>query len=225
MSLRRGAALAIALAFSAVRAHAQEEARPVDAIEAPFDATPAIGSGPYRYQLTLRNDEGEAQPRRPFALSLNNGDLPFVTEDKDVWRGMTDAHGRTPVFALPDKIKAQDIFLRPRLGDGPLGEQMQFTASGDGQPLAMSYRLVLCTTPPQQFVGKAGRDGFTAYAASSAPVRILLYALDDEAVFSGRDGDLFWTDDTDPGVAPLNRQTTKDRAKQLRANRKACRKA
>jgi hypothetical protein len=223
---RRGAALAIALAScsAAFPGLAQEAPSPPEAIEAPAEATPAIGSGPYRYQLTLRGQGGEAQARMPFALSLNKGVLPFVAEDKNVWRGVTDDDGRTPVFALPDRIDPKDVFLRPRFGDGPMGEQMRFVSQGDDQPLVIPYRLVLCTKPPQQFVGMSDGDGFTAYAASSTSARLLAYALDDDPDFIGRDGDLFWNDDADSDPDPLPPETIKARAKQLKANRKACRK-
>jgi hypothetical protein len=110
------------------------------------------------------------------------------------------------------------------VGDGPLGEQMHIVSSLDQQPLAsMPYRLVLCTTPPQQFVGLSDSEGYTAYAASSAPAHILLY-VDEEAGFAGRDGYLFWNEETTP-VEPLDAVAAKARAKQLKANRKACRKS
>lgn len=227
MRPQRGAGLAIALALCAVTSvgRAQEATAPVETIEAPAKATPAIGSGPYRYQLTLRDHLGEAKPRMPFALSLNEGVLPFVTEQKGVWRGVTDDQGRTPVFALPDRITADHLLLRPRFGDGPLGEQMHLVSKTDNQPLAVPYRLVLCTNPPQQFVGVSDSNGFTAYAASVAPAHLLAYVSDDDPDYVGRDGLLFWNDETDPGLAPLDHQAVKARAKQLKANRKACKKA
>ena len=161
----------------------------------------------------------------PFALSLKEGLLPFVAEEKAVWRGVTDDEGRTPVFALPDRIAAKDVLFRPRFGDGPLGEQMQFVSNADGHGMTLHYRLVLCTSPPQQFFGVSDADGFTAYAASTAPAHILAYALDDDPHFIGRDGVLFWTDQAEPGVDLLDRKAARARAKQLRANRKACKKA
>jgi hypothetical protein len=224
---RRGVGLAIALALSATASmgSAQDKPAPIETIKAPAEATPAIGSGSYRYQLTLRGDQGEALRRMPFALSLNKGLLPFVAEEKAVWRGVTDDEGRTPVFALPDRIDAKDVLFRPRFGDGPLGEQMQFVSNADGHGMALHYRLVLCTSPPQQFFGLSDADGFTAYAASTAPAHLLAYALDDEPRFVGRDGVLFWTDKAEPGVDLMDRKTARARAKQLKANRKACRKA
>ncbi len=206
-------------------AGAQDEPAPVASIEAPADATPAIGSGPYRYQMTLRYGQGEAERRMPFALSLKEGLLPFVAEEKAVWRGVTDDEGRTPVFALPNRITAKDVLFRPRLGDGPLGEQMQFVSEADGHGLTLHYRLVLCTSPPQQFSGLSDGDGVTAYAASTTPAHILAYALDDDPHFVGRDEVLFWTDKAEPGVDVLDRKAVKARAKQLKANRKACKKA
>lgn len=227
MRLRRfaGSAVTLVLCALASMAHAQEQITPVESIEAPVDAAPAIGTGAYRYQLTLRGEQGEVKRRMPFALSLKTGLLPFVPEEKGVWRGVTDDEGRTPVFALSNRVTAKDVLFRPRFGDGPLGEQMQFVSNADGHAMALHYRLVLCTNPPQQFFGVSDADGFTAYAASDAPAHILAYALDDEPDFIGRDGVLFWNDRAEPGVDVLTRKADRARARQLRANRKACRKA
>jgi hypothetical protein len=229
---RRGvSATALALAFWTVAATSRAQTEPppaadepVETMEAPAGAAPAIGSGAYHYRMTLRDDEGRAVAATPFALSLNKGVLPFVPEAKKVWRGVTDDQGHTPVFALADRIDAKDVLLRRRLGDGPLGEQMHIVSSVDGEPLvSMPYRLVLCTEPPQQFAGLSDSDGYTAYAASSAPAHILLY-VDGEADFTGRDGHLFWNEETTP-VEPLEAAAAEAMARQLKANRKACRKS
>jgi hypothetical protein len=110
----------------------------------------------------------------PFALSLEKGDLTFVHEQKKVWRGMTDADGRTPVFALTSPVPAEAIFLRPRIGDGPVGEQMRLTDPAGGPLAHTAYRLVLCTDPPQDYAGISDERGYTAYSASSEPRRIIL---------------------------------------------------
>ena len=226
-----GAVLAAALVVwtTASTSRAQTEPPPpapgtvVETIEAPAEATPAIGSGDFHYQATLRDHQGQPIARVPFALSLNRGFLPFVPEAKRVWRGVTDDQGHTPVFALSDRIVAADVLLRRRLGDGPFGEQMHIVSPVRKEPLVeIPYRLVLCTEPPQQFVGLSDGDGYTAYAASSAPAHILLY-MDDEAAFSGRDGYLFWNEET-TAIEPLDAEAAQAMARQLDANRQACRK-
>lgn len=226
-----GAVLAAALVVwtTASTSRAQTEPPPpapdavVETIEAPAGATPAIGSGDFHYQATLRDHQGQPIARVPFALSLNRGFLPFVPEAKRVWRGVTDDQGHTPVFALSDRIVAADVLLRRRLGDGPFGEQMHIVSPVRKEPLVeIPYRLVLCTEPPQQFVGLSDGDGYTAYAASSAPAHILLY-MDDDAAFSGRDGYLFWNEET-TAIEPLDAEAAQAMVRQLDANRQACRK-
>lgn len=88
---------------------------PVAASAAPAEATaspqveqirpdphaPQVGSGPHRYQFVLRDTVSAAPAAlRPFALSHTAFDLPFVAAEKDVYQGITDAQGRTPVFAF-----------------------------------------------------------------------------------------------------------------------------
>lgn len=75
------------------------------------DTPPAIGSGRYRFQLVLTDAEGKPQPDTDFALSLTRTErrLPFIADEKNVWRGRTNPQGGTPIFALP--------FRRPRASE------------------------------------------------------------------------------------------------------------
>ena len=141
------------------------------------DAPAAIGSGPYHYRYTLRGYDGKPQKGVPFALDLRAGKLPFVTSAKKVWQSETDEQGRTPVFALPFLLTDGQVFLRPRFGYGPFGEQMAFS-SPDGAPLAnVPYQLVICTEPPSGFVGRSDAQGNIVYAASQAPAKVKVTLL------------------------------------------------
>lgn len=138
-----------------------------------------FGSGTHRYQFTLVDPFSRVAVDTQFALSLHgNRDLPFVHDQKDVWRGVTDGRGQTPVFALPFSIKLADVFLRGRLGDGPYGEQFQVRDSDNSLVPLYPYRLIICTNPPEYMVGLTDAGGNTFYGASQRRVPILLVAAD-----------------------------------------------
>ena len=141
------------------------------------DAPVAIGAGPFRYRYALSGPNGRPQPNAPFALSLRKGDITFIRESKKVWQGVTDSTGHTPVFALPFALVSGQVFLRPRFGAGPYGEQMAFSMP-DGKLLGdVDYSLVICTDPPTGMTGHADAEGNLAYAASSQPARVVIKLL------------------------------------------------
>jgi hypothetical protein len=151
-----------------------------------FEGAIQVGEGPYRYRFVL-NDAGTGTPaaKRPFALSHHGFDLPFVAAGKDVYQGVTDALGRTPVFAFAKTVDPAGWSLRERFGSGDLGEQ--FTVSTpDGEPLpGMPYSLVACSQPPVRYRGISDANGLTGYVASKSAVSIKLFM--EFATFS--DGD------------------------------------
>lgn len=174
---------------------------PVAASAAPAEATPSppveqippdphapqVGSGPYRYQFVLRDTVSTAPAAlRPFALSHTAFDLPFVAAEKDVYQGITDAQGRTPVFAFEQAPPAQGWVLLERFGSGPYGERMQLLA-GDGEGVgAMAYELVVCGKTPRLYRGVTTAEGDTGYAATSAIVNLLLF-IDADSTAAGGD--------------------------------------
>lgn len=174
---------------------------PVAASAAPAEATtspqveqirpdphgPQVGSGPHRYQFVLRDTVSAAPAAlRPFALSHTAFDLPFVAAEKDVYQGITDAQGRTPVFAFEQAPPAQGWVLLERFGSGPNGERMRLQA-GDGEGIgAMAYELVVCGKTPRLYRGVTTADGDTAYVATSAIVNLLLY-IDADSTAAGGD--------------------------------------
>lgn len=104
--------------------------------------------------------------------ALNKGHLPFIAEEKGVWRGRTDGDGRTPIFALPFRPRANDVRLLRRVGDGPFGEQFQLVNAAGEVVSGMPYRMLVCTDPPQAYVGRTNANGYTVYAASNCPLPV-----------------------------------------------------
>jgi len=168
-------AAVIVILGSAFFAFAGASAPPAPFLPTVKPAKPAaIGKGRYHYQLTLR--EGGTLPMgdTPFALFLSNRPLPFVSAKNQVWQGTTDDFGRTPVFALPFRLRADEVVLRERIGSGPFGAV--FAATADGEPFSVSpYSLVICTDPPRHVLGWTDARGYTAYVAADAPLDIYLY--------------------------------------------------
>ena len=154
---------------------------------APDPHAAQVGSGPHRYQFVLRDTvSGAPAALRPFALSHTAFDLPFVAAEKDVYQGITDAHGRTPVFAFEQAPPAQGWVLLERFGSGPYGERMQLKA-GDGEGVgAMAYELVVCGKTPRLYRGVTTAEGDTAYVATSAIVNLLLF-IDADSTSAGGD--------------------------------------
>ena len=132
---------------------------------------PTIGSGRYRYRFTLRDPHtGLAWPRRAYALSLTLGVhrvLPFVTDPKGVYQGITDDAGKTSIFLLPFRVADQQWDFRERFGDGPYGETFKLVTTNPEQPLAdMPYAITICSKPAQTFYGYSHIDGRTGFTAS-----------------------------------------------------------
>lgn len=145
-------------------------------VDADQDAGPLVGQGAHRVRFVLRDPHtGEPLPHHPYALSHGSVDLPFVAGEKDVYQGITDGRGRTAVFAFDRPPPREGFFLRPRLGEGDHGEQFRLTLPGDEPAFAQAYTLVICTDPPQRYLGYSDRDGHTAYVASAQAGRVQLF--------------------------------------------------
>ena len=136
-----------------------------------LDNAEVIGSGPYRYRFVLYRSTFDRSPAplHPFALSNRHHHLPFVTDSKNVFRGVTDAQGRTPAFSFSHPIEEDSWLLRERFGDGPFGEQFRFSHS-DGKQRSgvpyLAYRIVACDTVPRLYRGISDSNGRTGYVAS-----------------------------------------------------------
>lgn len=144
--------------------------------------TETIGSGNYAYRFTLRHPRsGQPMPHTDYALSASRATdyaLPFVTDEKKVFQGRTDAAGRTPVFRLPVRLPDAAFDLRERFGSGPYGETFHLTDHHGNDLFNTPYGIVACTTPPRVFRGYSYPNGNTAYTASTGPIKIRLTVLD-----------------------------------------------
>jgi len=134
-----------------------------------------LGSGPYRYRFVLLDvRSGEPAAHRAYALSNPDRRLPFVAEEKQVYQGITDAHGRTDAFAFEAPVAADSWRLRERFGAGPFGEQMRLV-DAEGEPVAgMEYALLICDASPRYHRGMTDADGNTGYAATAQAATIIL---------------------------------------------------
>lgn len=143
--------------------------------------TEAIGSGDYAYRFTLLQPRtGKPSPDTDYALSASRAtdyELPFVTDEKKVFQGRTDAEGRTPVFRLPVRLPDAAFDLRERFGSGPFGETFHLTDQHGNDLFNTPYLIITCTAPPRYFRGYTYSNGDTAYTASDGPINIQLTVL------------------------------------------------
>lgn len=147
-----------------------------------MEAAGTVGSGPYRYRFVLLDvRSGEPAAHRPYALSNSDHRLPFVVEEKQVYQGITDGHGRTDAFAFDMPVAADSWRLRERFGAGPFGEQMQLVDAEDEPIAGMEYTLLVCDTAPRYHRGITDAGGNTGYAATAVAAPIIL-GLASEAV-------------------------------------------
>lgn len=144
--------------------------------------TETIGSGDYAYRFTLLHPRtGKPVPDTDYALSASQAtdyELPFVTDEKKVFQGRTDAEGRTPVFRLPVRLPDTAFDLRERFGSGPFGETFHLTDHNGNDLFNTPYLIITCTTPPRFFRGYTYPNGDTAYTAGTGPTNIQLRVLD-----------------------------------------------
>lgn len=145
-------------------------------------STEKIGSGDYTYRFTLLHPRtGKPVPDTDYALSTSREtdfELPFVTDEKKVFQGRTDAEGRTPVFRLPVRLPDAAFDLRERFGSGPYGETFHLIDHNGNDLFNTPYLILTCTTPPRFFRGYTYPNGDTAYTASTGPTNIQLRVLD-----------------------------------------------
>jgi hypothetical protein len=138
---------------------------------------PTIGAGANRYQFSL-NDPHLGKPLRhhPYALMVDGYPLPFARDRKGIYRGVTDAHGRTARFRLDSNIPRDKWRILERVGDGPLGQTFQMV-SASGAPLAdQAYQMVICSTPAVTHTGYTDAQGYVAYAASKEEAKLRVIA-------------------------------------------------
>lgn len=140
-----------------------------------------IGHGTHTYQFRLLGIQEGVQANTPFALSLKiqNERLAFVKDKKNVYQGVTDKNGMTPIFHTLKHYDADAWFIRPRFGQGPNGEDFHLTNESTGEALAgFPYTILMCEKKPKMYTGFTDENGFTAYSASKKPVNLFIYEGD-----------------------------------------------
>lgn len=139
-----------------------------------------IGRGEIQYRFLLRDPQtGLPAAHRPFALSNAVWLLPFANDgEAQVYQGMTDAQGRTPVFRMEGPVDPATWQLRERFGTGgPYSTQLRVTAADSGAPIAgFGYVLAACDTPATAHAGVTDANGYLAYAAFMRPIRTVAAA-------------------------------------------------
>jgi hypothetical protein len=137
----------------------------------------AIGAGAFRTQFVLNDPHiGTPWPHHPYALMVDGYPLPFAREGKGIYRGVTDAQGRTARFRLDANIPRDKWRILERVGDGPLGQTFQMV-SASGAPLAdHAYQMVICSTPAVTHTGYTDAQGYVAYAASKEEAKLRVIA-------------------------------------------------
>jgi len=137
-----------------------------------------IGQGAYTYQFRLVGIQEGMRPNTDFALSLDieNERLEFVKDEKSVFQGKTDQNGLTPVFHTSKPYDATKWFIRPRFGEGAMGESFHLIDNKNGEPAAgFPYTILMCETTPKMYTGFTDENGFTAYSASKEVIQLHLY--------------------------------------------------
>ncbi len=138
----------------------------------------AIGTGAYRTQFALNDPHlGTPLPLHPYALMVDGYPLPFARDGKGIYRGVTDAHGRTARFRLNTAIPLNKWRILERVGDGPIGQTFQMV-SASGVPQANhAYQMVICSTPAVTHTGYTDPQGYVAYAASNEEAKLRVLAV------------------------------------------------
>lgn len=140
-----------------------------------FAGAQQVGAGPHRYRFVLNDTHsGEPAADRPYALGHRSADLPFVASTKKVYQGVTDALGRTAVFAFAEAVPADGWMLRERFGSGDLGEQLVMTDPAHRALSGIDYELVICGDPPTIYRGTTDANGLAGYAATSTATKVKL---------------------------------------------------
>jgi hypothetical protein len=135
-----------------------------------------VGSGRYAYQLTLINPETEVPwPNRPYAITLNGYDFPFIDDEKDVLQGITNAFGQTDIIRMDARIPDTAWDMQERFGTGKFGERFRIMGPDDKILTGQPYVVAVCSDPPKYVRGYTDKTGKTAYVATQEPQNLVLH--------------------------------------------------
>ncbi len=142
-----------------------------------------VGKGKVGYRfILLQPNSNQIAANQPFALTYAGGKLPFVTDGTNVYRGVTDARGMTPVFVFEGNVNQQGFVLLPRVGEGNTGGFVTLSNNQKEARRGMPYSMAVCGSKPYLFSNVTNSVGQTAYVAFNKGTKVqLLPYTNDEA--------------------------------------------
>jgi hypothetical protein len=175
------ALLLFCLGQTPARACAPDEAASAPlylAVESPVSrkAEHPIGQGPHSYRFVVRDPQHIDRPYRNNRYQVNiEGDATFP-DGRRVYRGTTDAQGRTASFHFAQPVPVDQWFVQPLSGSGELGESFRLSASGDCRHDLINYPYMLDGKLGPIFCGRALPGGTTVRYMLPLATPVQLYA-------------------------------------------------
>ena len=146
-----------------------------------IEGAPRVGKGTLGYRFVLLEpNTNRLAANTPFAISHTQVKLPFAGAD-NVYRGMTDARGMTPLFVVEQALPEAGWILVPRAGEGTQGQWLTL-ANPQQQPMAgWLYSIAVCGAKPYWVHGQTNVLGQTAYVAHAESTKLVLYPYSADA--------------------------------------------
>ncbi len=140
-----------------------------------------VGQGQLGYRFALLQPNGNRLAENtPFALTHSSVKVPG-SNAKNVYQGITNERGLTPVFAFAQGVPEEGWILLPRVGEGANG--LWFTLSSPQQQLlsGVPYSIAVCAAQAYWVHGQSNSRGQTAYIATAVETPLRLYPYSDDA--------------------------------------------
>ena len=153
----------------APRAQQQQQIPPQFVFTQEVQGAQQVGKGNTGYRFVLLVP-GTTQPaaKQPFVLSHSSIKLPFANnKTENIYRGVTDERGMTPVFVFEGQVPQEGFLLLPQVGKGPVGGWVNLS-NEQRQPLVGApYSMAVCEKSPYLFSALTNNRGQSAYVAVS----------------------------------------------------------
>jgi len=132
------------------------------AIETPVrdKAGRQVGKGRYSYRFVVRDPQRVSHPYRRGRYQVNT-DQALFPDGRTVFRGVTDARGRTATFRFAQAVPLEEWFVQPLSGKGELGESFRLSADGDCKHDMVHFPYMLDGALGPIFCGAALPGGTT----------------------------------------------------------------
>ena len=120
-----------------------------------------VGEGPYSYRFVVRSPQRIDRPHRQagYKILLRNGSV--FNDDSDVYRGTTDALGRTATFRTRKPVALADWDVRPEEGQGDFNESFVLKAEDNEGLVNFAYMVDIADGP--LYCGHSLPGGHTAH--------------------------------------------------------------